>query len=330
MSMAVTEEEVLWCYRALLRREPETAEIVKLKMSLEKDFRSLLLGFLNSQEYLREVAAAGFVALDRNAIQVDTTASPLELSLVKDRIRETWSQLGLDRPHDSILSGADYQPENIDEESIERFYATGLEEAAIVEAVLGRFGFAQSKTKVCVEYGCGVGRVTFALAAMFEVVHAYDISANHLRLAQQHATEFGVGNVEFHLCAPDTVSDALVPCDFYYSRLVFQHNPPPLIRELVSAALNALRPGGIAIFQVPTYGLGYSFSSKEYVANPRCREIEMHCFPQHELFALIASLHCILLEVNQDTAVGRYGEWISNTFVVQRPALTSLATTAPR
>jgi len=317
--MAVTEEEVQWCYRTILGREPESADIVKLKASQEKDFRSMLLGFLSSQEYLRKVVIPGLMPLDRSEMAVDTTGSALELSLVKDRIRETWNQLGLDRPHDSILSGAGYLPDDINEESIERFYASGLEEAAIVQAMLSRFGFSQASAKICVEYGCGLGRVTFALASMFKEVHGYDISANHLRLAQQHAAEFGVENVGFHLCSADTISDALVPCDFFYSRLVFQHNPPPLIRELLSTSLAALRPGGIGIFQIPTYGSDYAFRIKDYIAGSRRRDIEMHCFPQREVFALIADAHCNLLEVDEDTALGRYGEWVSNTFVVQRP-----------
>jgi SAM-dependent methyltransferase len=320
MGMAVTEEEVCWCYRKILGREPESDDIVKLKASLEQDFRSLVLGFLASQEYRLKVALPVLVPLDRAGMQVDTTGSPLELSLAKDRIRETWTQLGVERPHDSILSAAGFQPENINEESIERFYASGLEEAAIVEAMLDRFGFAHDGSKVCVEYGCGLGRVTFALAPMFEKVHGYDISANHLRLAQQHAADFGIENVEFHLCTADTISDTLAPCDFFYSRLVFQHNPPPLIRELLSASLAALRPGGIGIFQIPTYGTDYAFRIKDYIAGLRRRDIEMHCFPQREVFALIANAQCTLLEVAEDTAVGRYGEWVSNTFVVQRPS----------
>jgi SAM-dependent methyltransferase len=318
--MAVTEEEVGWCYRAILGREPESDDIVKLKSSQEEDFRSLVLGFISSPEYRLKAALPGLVPLDRAGMEVDTAGSPLELSLVKDRIRETWTQLGVDRPHDSTLSGAGYQPESINEESIERFYASGVEEAAIVEAMLNRFGFPLHDSKVCVEYGCGLGRVTFALASMFEKVHGYDISANHLRLAQQHAADFGIENAEFHICTPDGISDALVACDFFYSRLVFQHNPPPLIRELLIASLAALRPGGIGIFQLPTYGMDYAFRIKEYIASPRRRDIEMHCFPQREAFALIASAHCNLLEVAEDTAVGRYGEWVSNTFVVQRPS----------
>ena len=317
--MGVTDEEVRWCYRTILGREPESDDIVKLKTSEEKDFRSLVLGFIFSQEYRLKAALPGLVSLDRPAMEVDTSASPLELSLVKDRIRETWTQLGVDRPHDSSLSGEGYQPENINDEAVERFYASGLDEAAMVDSMLSRHGFSQLQSKVCVEYGCGLGRVTFALASMFEKVHGYDISASHLRLAQQHVADFGIDNVEFHLCAPDCVSDALVACDFFYSRHVFQHNPPPLIREFVNASLAALRPGGIGIFQVPTYGIDYKFRIKEYIASPRRRDIEMHFFPQRELFALVANAHCDLLEVAEDTAVGRYGEWISNTFVVQRP-----------
>ena len=313
--MAVTEEEVRWCYRSILGREPESAEIVQQKAAAERDFRTLVLGFIASGEYRLKVTRPALVPLDRAEIDVQTSASPVELTLLEDRIRETWTQLGLDRPHDSVLSGEDYLPENIDEESVARFFASGVEELVTIEAILSRAGFVAHAAKTCVEFGCGLGRVTFAL----KTVHGYDISANHLELARRHAAEVGMSNVEFHLCPVGALGETLAPCDFFYSRLVFQHNPPPLIRALIRAALASLRPGGIAIFQVPTYGIDYSFSTKGYLAGPRRRDIEMHCIPQRDVFAEIAAARCTLLEVDEDTAIGQHGEWISNTFVVQRP-----------
>jgi hypothetical protein len=161
--------------------------------------------------------------------------------------------------------------------------------------------------------------VTLALATIFKKVHGYDISSNHLAMAQKRASDKGIHNVKFHLCSPDRIKD-LEDCDFFYSRIVFQHNPPPLIRDLIRASLKSLRAGAFGIFQVPTYMTGYSFRIKEYLASPRKLDLEMHCIPQSEVFSLIAEAHCKLLEVREDGSIGLLGRWLSNTFVVQRLA----------
>ncbi len=316
--MAITEEEVVWCYRSILGREPESAHIIQQQIGSTKDFRALVLRFITSPEYQQRMAQPALVPLERKDIEVDVTASAVEMSLLRERIRETWTRLGIDRPHHSVISGENYLPQAINPDTIERFYASGADEVAIITALLARYGFSQMDGKICIEYGCGLGRVTLDLAKLFKRVHGYDISANHLKLAAKRASERGIKNVDFHLCSAESITENLVPCDFFYSRIVFQHNPPPVIRELITTSLKSLRKRGISIFQVPTYGAGYSFHVKDYIAKPRQDDIEMHCIPQAEVFSLILKADCKILEVREDTAVGRYGQWISNTFVVQR------------
>jgi SAM-dependent methyltransferase len=317
--VAVTQEEVNWCYDAILGRSPESADVVQRHASTAKDFRSLVLNFFNSAEYRIKHSLPILVPLDRGAMDVQTAASATQLALLKDRIRTAWSHLGAVRPHYSVLTNKQFLPESIDEEAIERFYASGLAEALTIESILSRHGFADPESKVCVEYGCGLGRVTLALAKMFKSVQAYDISANHLELAGRRAADAKIGNIVFHLCCADRVIENLKACDFFYSRIVLQHNPPPVIRELIVAALNSLRERGIAIFQVPTYMEGYSFRIDDYLAKPQLLNMEMHCIPQQDVFPLIAEAQCTVLEVREDRT-SRLGEWISNTFVVQRLA----------
>jgi SAM-dependent methyltransferase len=174
-----------------------------------------------------------------------------------------------------------------------------------------------------------MGRVTCGLAKAFARVHGYDISPSHLALAREHAAEIDVGNITFHLCSEDVTSRPLEECDFFYSKIVFQHNPPPLIRELIAASFRSLRPGGIAIFQVPTYGSDYNFSIKDYLARGSAPDMEMHCIPQPEVFSLAAAAACQVVEVREDGAVGWRGQWISDTFIVQRPQLDKATTSAP-
>ena len=110
----------------------------------------------------------------------------------------------------------------------------------------------------------------------------------------------------------------LEPCDVFYSRIVFQHNPPPVIAELIRNALKALRPGGIAIFQVPSYMSGYGFKLREWLAKDHPLDMQMHCLPQHRIFALIAE-HCgAVLEVREDGVAGARDRIVSNNFVVRK------------
>jgi hypothetical protein len=150
------------------------------------------------------------------------------------------------------------------------------------------------------------------------MVHAYDISSNHIALAQRRASDLSVGNVRFHLCSVDVGHQELEPCDFFYSCIVFQHNPPPIIRAMIASSLRSLRSGGMAIFQVPTFKSGYAFRLQDYLAKAPQFDMEMHCIPQQAVFALIAAANCRVLEVREDDSIGNHGGWISNTFIVQR------------
>ena len=103
-------------------------------------------------------------------------------------------------------------------------------------------------------------------------------------------------------------------------RLVFQHNPPPIIGELIGLALGSLRPGGIAFFGVPIYLPGYRFRIEEYLAAPRNGCMEMHRIPQRKIFSLIDAAQCSPIEVREMRRVLLKGEGLSNLFVVGRPA----------
>ena len=144
-------------------------------------------------------------------------------------------------------------------------------------------------------------------------------ATSHLALARQRADAAGSDNIRFHHRG-NAMLEPLVPCDFFYSRLVFQHNPPPVMRELVRLALASLRPRGIAIFAIPVYLAGYSFHIDDYLGNPPKDIMEMHCLPQREVFSLVAAADCLLIEVREDRTIETHRECLGNFFVIERPA----------
>lgn len=320
--MAVSRDEVIWCYRIILGREPESEEVVRAHMR-NQSLSSLREDFLRSPEYARQRIDSSanhpqspFLPLDlpENEIELDATETQLTECIAK--IKAAWSHLGITKPHFSVLTDRQFLPENLNK-NLEIFWASGEDEAGKVERMLTRHNFTSLSTKTCLEYGCGVGRVTMALARRFAQVHGYDISQEHLLRAKQRAEEIGITNCRFHLCT-DNPLYPLERCDFFYSRIVLQHNPPPVISQLIRNALRALKPGGIAIFQVPTYRIGYRFSIKKWLATDHALDMQMHCLPQPVIFSIVHDENCEPLEVREDNSTDAPDLYISNMFVIRK------------
>jgi SAM-dependent methyltransferase len=131
----------------------------------------------------------------------------------------------------------------------ERFWAQG-EEA--VGRILGELGMEIRSTDAVVEIGCGVGRLTRALAARAAHVTAIDVSAEMLARARELNPE--LENVTW--LHGDGRSLAGVPdasADGCFSHVVFQHLPDPeLTLGYVREMARVLRPGGWAAFGLST------------------------------------------------------------------------------
>lgn len=313
----VTEEDVVLAYRFILGREPESHNAV-LSHLKQPDINSLRTHFLKSKEFTDKYknisVRRDFYALDLPEIKVDHLVSPTLLSKCIANIKDAWSFLGITRPHHSVLTNNIFLPESF-EVNRDEFFASGESEANVVRKILARNGLISIDSMSCVEYGCGVGRVTMGLARLFKNVHAYDISPAHLSLAEQRSLEIGITNCKFHLCSNQPLAP-LELCDVFYSRIVFQHNPPPVIHHLIINALRSLKIGGIAIFQVPTYKPGYSFSLDEWLSAEHNLDLQMHCLPQPVVFSIISEENCLTLEVIEDGSCG--ADFLSQMFIVKK------------
>lgn len=325
MTSEIPGELVNLLYRGILRRDPDPAGHAHFTAMLQNgaSIGDLLRMFVDSPEYddkqlvsHSQMLPQSGVPLGAPAMVVECQASPSEFARLISRVSGAWARLGREHPYFSVLTSEEFLPENLTDASVDKFWASGNEEAAGIRAILARHGLAKLAALTCVEYGCGLGRVTQPLAKTFKHVDAYDISPPHLAFARERAA--GYANIEFHDVTSDIFDTGLRPCDVFYSRIVFQHNPPPVISELIRLLLRALRPGGIAIFQVPTYGDDYSFNIDEYLARDGRLDMELHAIPQEQVIRLISEADCRLLELREDNSIGLWGRWISNTFIVQR------------
>lgn len=136
-----------------------------------------------------------------------------------------------------------------DDPDVEAFWRRGEE---VVERMLASVGLSVGPDEAVVDIGCGVGRLTRALARRAAHVYGVDVSPEMLRLARDHNAE--LDNVEWlhgDGRGLGVLGDASV--DGCFSHVVFQHVPDPEITlGYVRDMGRVLRPGGWALFQVST------------------------------------------------------------------------------
>lgn len=321
----LNRDEIIAAYRLILGREPESPEVVTRYAAEFDNLEDLRRLFFNSIEFQAQWQR---LALPRPAkpplsgppMQVEMHTDAETLHRLFQRIAAQWQTLGQEEPLWSVVTQERFRSAVADPADIDAFYASGEEEARILEAVLRRAGRTPADFSACFELGCGVGRVTGALAKRFATVHAWDVSAHHIEHARQRLTPDTHPNVRFALVERPEQFEALPHFDFFYSRIVLQHNPPPAMAFMLQHILAQLQPGGMACFQLPTYKAGYRFTLAHYLADDHAPAMEMHVLPQREVFAIAARTGCRILEVREDDAIGISATAISNTFLLEKLA----------
>ena len=312
----VSRESVVWAYRLLLGREPESDEVIAACQALA-DRPTMLRAFMASDEF--QAVNPGAVAHGLGPqlaapMSIELAPSREELIELMARVAENWRELGRTKPHWSVLPSEQFRPEHI-QDSRELFFASGAHDVAHLLAILEYLGREPEEFAQVTDFGCGVGRVTNHLARTFKSVVACDISVNHLDLARDHALQDGLDNIEFRevTVAKFGMAERI---DLWFSRLVLQHNPPPVMAAILRRMLFRLRAGGVAVFQLPTFLPHYSFRVGDYLATPRNEEIEMHVLPVAAVIRLANEADCAVLEILDDDSTE--GELTSNVFVVGR------------
>jgi 2-polyprenyl-3-methyl-5-hydroxy-6-metoxy-1,4-benzoquinol methylase len=100
------------------------------------------------------------------------------------------------------------------------------------------------------DFGCGVGRMTNALARHYGSVVGVDISDEMIRLARRNARS---NNVQFTQVKGTLIPEGDRSFDLVHSTIVIQHIAPPFNLEAVS---DLFRPdGGCVLFDAPSHKL---------------------------------------------------------------------------
>lgn len=135
-------------------------------------------------------------------------------------------------------------------EGHEEFFRTGREEVAGLLREVEALGLSPRRGAV-LDFGCGVGRLTRALAAHFERCDGVDVSPSMVRRAREMNAD--LPNCRFLVNAEDRLSQLPDGAyDLVYSSIVLQHVPgKQAILGYVREFVRVLRPGGLVAFQLP-------------------------------------------------------------------------------
>lgn len=157
-------------------------------------------------------------------------------------MRDFWDERARENALYFVDNTLDYRDANV-----ERFFAEG---DRALERILGMLGADLRAKDDVVEIGCGVGRITRALARRARSVAAVDVSAEMLARARELNPDVeGVRWVHGDGTSLAGIDDA--SADACFSHVVFQHIPDPAVTlGYVREMGRVLRPGGWAAFQV--------------------------------------------------------------------------------
>jgi 2-polyprenyl-3-methyl-5-hydroxy-6-metoxy-1,4-benzoquinol methylase len=318
----ISPQDVVNAYRLILGREPESDELVNRYATELFDLNALRDLFLRSSEFRYQFEQFHAPKRFRRgfygpAMEVELKAESQQLVRLYAKTAAQWHKLGETEPYWSVITQENYLQSHF-KQNRDLFYATGEQEAKVLDIALERHFIEHNRMGRCLELGCGVGRVTGALARRYREVIAIDISEPHLQIAEEELQKQGVGNVKYERLAFIEQTQDFGPIDLFYSKIVLQHNPPPVMEVLLKNLLAALNPGGIGLFQIPVFKAGYKFLIEPYLNEDNQTSMEMHFFPQAELLKLVANSECRVWEIFEDDSIGASASMLSNTLLVQK------------
>ena len=313
----ITAEEVVWAYKLFLEREPESQAVVDAKVNNLATISELRKELMASDEFKLRNPGNTYLTMSGKEppMQIEEVS---DIDLIFSHVQETWNHLGNTDPYWSVLTQEDYKSQGVNE-FLDQFYQSGKDDLTILLNSLDRNKIDYHGFQDCLEFGCGMGRVTRWLSERFPKVYGYDISQSHLRHAAAYFEGAGIDNV--HLNHIQKLSDIcnLPEVDLIFSIMVLQHNPPPIMVLMIGEMVKSLRPGGVAFFQIPTYRLGYHFSLEDYLSESYDKlELEMHVLPQNKIFEIADKENGKITEVIEDGYVGLAYGARSNLFIIQK------------
>lgn len=164
------------------------------------------------------------------------------------QLQENFEALAADDPLWTVLSDNAKRGGKWDREE---FYATGEAVIDDLESRLENLGKSLGGD-AAIDFGCGVGRLTFPLSKRFRTCYGIDISRSMVNFASKQKNRGpNCTFIENATTRLERFENASI--DLVYSAIVFQHIAPRYTREYLKEFSRVLKPGGLLVFQLPSH-----------------------------------------------------------------------------
>lgn len=163
-----------------------------------------------------------------------------------DQLQRHWDAFGKLDPLWAILTWNGHEEGRW---KLDEFLATGREEVAELMEHLERLELRVERGRA-LDFGCGIGRLTQALCDHFDRCDGVDIAPSMIARARA-ANRYGE-RCQYHVNdRPDLRLFGAGSFDLVLSIIVLQHMEPAYSTRYMREFIRVLRPGGVAVFQVP-------------------------------------------------------------------------------
>jgi ubiquinone/menaquinone biosynthesis C-methylase UbiE len=243
-----------------------------------------------------------------------------------EALKSNWNGLAKEDPLWAVLSHPDKRGTWNETE----FFATGRAEIEEALGLVQRLGI-RVQLGAALDFGCGPGRLSQALAAHFDTVSGIDISEQMIELARQYDRDkrcrFQVWDRGDLRCFTDE------SFDFVYTNLVLQHVRPQRSAQYLREFSRVLRPNGIVVFQLPseirptlkgrvmrllnTPMLLPIWNRYRRVRHGMSSHMEMHGIPEPEVRRIVTEAGLVVSHVRESPIP--IDHWISRQYVCQKP-----------
>lgn len=167
------------------------------------------------------------------------------MSLEKSRAH--WEDMGKLDPCWAILSEPGTKHGKWE---LKKFFETGKDEISGLMAAIQKLG-VRLDHDWALDFGCGVGRLSCALAGCFGNVVGVDISQSMVQQAVAFNTH---PNCQFVVNDSESLPFRSEQFNLVYSVIVLQHVPEQtLIRNYIAEFMRVLRRGGLLVMQLPNH-----------------------------------------------------------------------------
>ncbi len=235
-----------------------------------------------------------------------------------------WTSLGATDPLWAVLSDPEKKGGKW---NLEEFLATGDSDIQRFSTLIERHSALRRPFGDVLDFGCGVGRLSFAWSKQARSVTGVDVASTMIERAQ--VVLRGIPNVSVRLnTEPNLGQFSSDSFDIVASYITLQHIPPSEALMYLREFARITRPGGVTVFQIvtgrkPGDWKGHLADRLPWLATLHHRialGFRVYVTPEPLIRAAMQELRMNLLAVETDEAAGQVA--VSRTFLFAKPVGT--------